>query len=73
MPGFFISLSCWLKMSAGAIGIVAGLAWLYSAYGPPETAREWNGYAAIATAIAVFLHATTAFIDRKYPPVASWG
>ena len=71
MAGYFIGLSTWLKMGAGLIGLVAASAWLYSAFGPIEVARQWNGYAAAITAVAVLLQATTAFIDRKYPPFAS--
>ncbi len=73
MAGFFIGLSTWLKIGAGLIGFVAASAWFYSAHGPTEVAAQWNGYAATATAIAVFLQAMTAFIDKKYPPHASWG
>ncbi len=72
VAGFFIGLSTWLKIGAGVIGFVAASAWFYSAYGPTELAAQWNGYAATATAIAVFLQATTAFIDKKYPPFASF-
>lgn len=72
MAGFFIWLSTWFKIGAGVIGLVAASAWFYSAYGPIEEARQWNGYAATFTAIAVLLQATTAFIDKKYPPHASW-
>ena len=71
MAGFFIRLSTWLKIGAGVIGFVAASAWFYSAHGPIDVAREWNGYAATFTAIAVLLQATTAFIDKKYPPHAS--
>ena len=70
--GFFIGLSTWLKIGAGVIGFVAASAWFYSAHGPTESAAQWNGYAATITAIAVFFQATTAFIDRKYPPFASF-
>ena len=73
VPGFFIRLSMMLKIGAGVIGIIAASAWLYSAYGPPDMSNQWNGYAATFTAIAVFFQASTAFIDAKYPPLASWG
>lgn len=72
MAGKLIWLSAWLKITAGVIGMGAASAWFYSAYGPPELAAQWNGYAATATAVAVFLQATTAFIDKQYPPHASW-
>ena len=71
MAGFLIGLSTWLKIGAGVVGLAAASAWLYSAHGPTEVAAQWNGYAATATAIAVFFQAMTAFIDKKYPPHAS--
>jgi hypothetical protein len=66
------TLSASLKLSGGAVALIAALAWIVSARSTGGDASSWNAAAATLTAIATGAQGISALIDWRVPPFSTW-